>query len=155
MWPISKNQAEQKITVTMPAPKERPDGPLKRFLDGHRQRVQKRKELFENSPIMQKLKSDHEKSIANQALMETKMQKKIRRSNAGAPKRREKQKRKQDEARAIQQQEDEELRDIARKNYREYHTAKSRGKRFDLIKTLPKDDQKIQRTTVDNIISGR
>ena len=46
--------------VTMRAPRDRPDGPLKRFLDGHRQRVQNRKELFENSRVMQKLKADHE-----------------------------------------------------------------------------------------------
>ena len=51
--------------------------------------------------------------------------------------------RKEEEIRAIQHQEDEELRDIARKNYREYHAARIRGKRVDIIKKLPMEGQKI------------
>ena len=67
----------------------------------------------------------------------------------------EKQKRKEEEARALQLQEDEELRDIARKNYRQYHAARSTGRRFDIIKKLPMEGQKIQRVAVDNILGGR
>ena len=106
-------------------------------------------------PVMKKLKRDFEIAKANLEKAQRQEQRRAEKKAKKEPKRVAKQQRKAKMAQQLQAEEDEELKNIVRKTYREHLKKTPTRRRFDFDKQLPPEGREIQRRARDDIVSGK